>query len=122
MTNPAEGERVSVLTIADILAKDDLGEKEVNVPEWGGSVVIRGLGYGEFVAVRDKSLVNGEQDETVFGVGLLAAAFVNPVLTEEEAKALFNKSSAAVVRITGEIVSLSGIGGQAFVSSEADFS
>jgi hypothetical protein len=122
MTNPAEGERVSVLTIADILAKDDLGEKEVNVPEWGGSVVIRGLGYGEFVAVRDKSLVNGEKDETVFGVGLLAAAFVNPVLTEEEAKALFNKSSAAVVRITGEIVSLSGIGGQAFVSSEADFS
>ena len=110
MINPAEGERVSVLTIDDILAKDDLGEKEIDVPEWGGSVVIRGLGYGEFVAVRDKSMVNGEQDETIFGVGLLAAAFVNPTVNEEQAKALFNKSSAAVVRITGEIVALSGIG------------
>ena len=122
MINPAEGERVSVLTIDDILAKDDLGEKEIDVPEWGGSVVIRGLGYGEFVAVRDKSMVNGEQDETIFGVGLLAAAFVNPTVNEEQAKALFNKSSAAVVRITGEIVALSGIGGRAFVDAEADFS
>lgn len=122
MAKPSEGEQVSVLTLDDILAKDDLGEKEVNVPEWGGTVVIRGLGYGEFVSVRDKSIVNGEQDETIFGVGLLAAAFVNPVLNEEQAKALFNKSSAAVVRLTGEIVSLSGIGGQAFVDAEADFS
>jgi len=122
MTNPAEGERVNVLTIDDILAKDDLGEKKIDVPEWGGSVVIRGLGYGEFVAVRDKSMVNGEQDETIFGVGLLAAAFVNPTVNEEQAKALFNKSSAAVVRITGEIVALSGIGGRAFVDAEADFS
>jgi len=122
MSKPSEGEQVSVLTLDDILAKDDLGEKEVNVPEWGGTVVIRGLGYGEFVSVRDKSIVNGEQDETIFGVGLLAAAFVNPVLNEEQAKALFNKSSAAVVRLTGEIVSLSGIGGQAFVDAEADFS
>jgi len=122
MSKPSEGEQVSVLTLDDILAKDDLGEKEVNVPEWGGTVVIRGLGYGEFVSVRDKSIVNGEQDETIFGVGLLAAAFVNPVLNEEQAKALFNRSSAAVVRLTGEIVSLSGIGGQAFVDAEADFS
>lgn len=80
------------------------------MPEWGGSVVIRGLGYGEFVAVREKAWAGGEQDERVFGRMLLAAAFVDPPLSEDQAEALFNKSSAAVGRISEQIMSLSGMG------------
>jgi hypothetical protein len=110
-----------ILSVDEIIAAKDLGEKEIEIPEWDGSVVIRGLGYGEFVTIREKANVNGEQDERIFGRLLLAAAFIDPVLTEDQADALFNKSSVAVAKISDEIVNLSGIGGPAFVTSEATF-
>jgi hypothetical protein len=112
---------MGILSVDEIIAAKDLEEKEIDVPEWGGSVVIRGLGYGEFVTIREKAWKNGEQDERVFGCLLLAASFVDPVLTEDQASALFDKSSAAVSRISDEIVSLSGIGGSSFVENEATF-
>lgn len=112
---------MSILSVDDIIAAKDLGEKEIEMPEWGGSVVIRGLGYGEFVTIRESAMVGGQQDERIFGRLLLAASFVDPVLTEDQADALFNKSSAAVSRLSDEIVALSGIGGDAFVESEATF-
>jgi hypothetical protein len=113
---------MGVLTVEDILAAKDLDEEEVEVPEWGGSVVIRGLGYGEFVAIRDKAWKDsGEQDERLFGCLLLAASFIDPVLTDDQASALFDKSSAAVTRVSDAIVDLSGLGGAAFVESEATF-
>jgi hypothetical protein len=112
---------MGILSVEDIIAAKDLGEKEIEMPEWGGSVVIRGLGYGEFVTIREKAMIGGEQDERIFGRLLLAASFVDPVLSEDQADALFNKSSAAVARISDEIVQLSGIGGSAFVESEATF-
>jgi hypothetical protein len=112
---------MAILTVEEIIAAKDLGEKEIKVPEWGGEIVIRGLGYGEFVTIREKAQVGGEQDERLFGRLLLAAAFVEPVLTEDQADALFDKSSASVSRVTDEIVTLSGIGGAAFVESEATF-
>lgn len=112
---------MAILSVDEIVAADDLGEKEIEIPDWGGSVVIRGLGYGEFVAIRDAADVNGQQDEKVFGRLLLAASFVKPALTEEQADVLFNKSAEAVIRISNEIMALSGIGGSAFVESEATF-
>lgn len=112
---------MSILSVEDIIAAKDLQEKEIEIPEWGGSVVIRGLGYGEFVTIREKAWKDGEQDERVFGCLLLAASFVDPILSEDQASALFDKSSAAVSRISEEIVTLSGIGGSAFVESEATF-
>jgi len=112
---------MGILSVDEIIAVKDLDEKEIDIPEWGGSVIIRGLGYGEFVAIREKAWDGGGQDERVFGRLLLAASFVDPVLTEDQASALFDKSSAAVTRISDEIVKLSGIGGPAFVESEATF-
>ena len=112
---------MSVLSVEAIIAADDLGEKEVEMPEWGGSVVIRGIGYGEFVQIREDASTSGEQDERVFGRLLLAAAFISPPLTTDQAEILFNKSSVAVNRLSDEIVTLSGMGGEAFVEAEATF-
>ena len=110
-----------VLSVDEIIAANDLVEKTLEVPEWKGSVTIRGLGYGEFVTIRESANVGGQQDERIFGRLLLAASFVDPVLTEDQADALFNKSSAAVLRLTTEIIDLSGIGSDAFVENEATF-
>lgn len=112
---------MGILSVEDIIAADDLGEAEIEMPEWGGSIKIRGLGYGEFVTLRESAQVGGQQDERIYGRLLLVAAFVDPVLDEDQADALFNKSSAAVDKITTEIVRLSGIGDAAFVESEATF-
>lgn len=112
---------MTILSVDEIVAADDLGEKEIEIPEWGGSIVIRGLGYGEFVAIRSAADSNGQQDEKIFGRLLLAASFVKPPLTQEQADVLFNKSMVAVTRISNEIMSLSGIGAEPFVEAEATF-
>lgn len=113
---------MAILSVDEIVAAQDLGEKEIEVPEWGGSVVIRGLGYGEVVAIREAATAaDGREDEQVFGRLMFAAAFVTPSLTEEQAALLVNKSAAAVTRINNEITILSGMGDEAFVESEATF-
>ena len=113
---------MGILSVDEIVSATDLGEKEIEVPEWGGSIVIRGLGYGEVVSIRDAATAaDGRQDEQMFGRLMFAAAFVSPPLTEEQAALLVNKSASAVSRINDEITTLSGMGDTAFVESEATF-
>lgn len=109
------------LTIEQIAQADDLGEEEIEIPEWGGSVVIRGLGYGEWMDIRDASVVAGQQDEKIFARLLLAAALVEPPITAEQADLLLNKSAPSVDRVTSAILSMSKIGDEAIQEAEATF-
>lgn len=109
------------LTIEEISGANDLGEEEIEIPEWGGSVVIRGLGYGEWVDLRDRSTVAGTQDERLFARMLLATALVEPVVGEEQADLLLNKSAPSVDRLVSAILGLSKIGDSAVVAAEATF-
>lgn len=109
------------LTVDQIVEASDLGENEVDIPEWGGSVVIRGLGYGEWVDLREQSMVGGQQDEKVFSRLLLSTALVEPAVTSEQADLLLGKSTPAINRLVDEILSLSNIGAGAVVAAEATF-
>lgn len=109
------------LSVDEIAAAQDLGESEVEIPEWGGTVVIRGLGYGEWVDLRDQSTVAGQQDEKVFSRLLLAAALVTPAVTPEQADLLLGKSTTAVNRLVDNILSLSSVGAGAVTAAEATF-
>lgn len=109
------------LTVEQIIAADDLGQEEISVPEWGGSVVIRGLGYGEWVDIRDASMVGGQQDEKIFSRLLFAAALVEPVITPEQADLLTAKSAASVNRLVEAIVKMSHINAEAITDAEATF-
>lgn len=109
------------LSVEQIVSADDLGKAEVEMPEWEGSVLIRGLGYGEWVDLRDASMVGGQQDEKVFSRLLLSAALVEPDVTPEQADLLLAKSTPAVNRLVDHILSLSKITDGSMTEAEATF-
>ena len=88
------------LTKAQILAADDLGLLEVNVPEWGGCVFIRVMSVGERDSYENDWMVNKAK-----GVDNFRSKFLQRVLCDERGELLFTpeelptlaKKSAAVM-------------------------
>ena len=78
------------LTADQILAADDLGLKEVKVPEWGGSVYIRVMSVGE----RDEyeRMWIGKRET---GVENFRTQYLARVLCDEKGKLLFTREQTA---------------------------
>lgn len=85
------------LTADQILAADDLGLKEVKVPEWGGSVYVRVMSVGE----RDdyERMWIGKKET---GVENFRTQYLARVLCDENGKLLFTREQ------TAELASKSG--------------
>jgi len=98
-------------TIEDILAATDVREKEIDVPEWGVSVLVRGLTKRQQLEVRKQSqLKNGQTDESQVELHLFMAGVVEPQFQPQHFAALMEKSSGAIDRVNKEITELSGMG------------
>lgn len=110
-----------ILKRADILNAVDVKTEEVQVPEWGGSVYVRGLTAGE----RDKweaSLYSAEKRGSSFEVVAhkdnIRAKFLVVSIVDEEGKLMFTagdiealskKSAAPVDRLFAVAQRLSGM-------------
>lgn len=93
------------LTAQAILAADDIPTEDVEVPEWGGAVRMRGLTLGEVMDVRKAA----EGDERQVVIHTLAVALVQPPMTLAEAEALLSKSGAVVQRLMLRITALNQV-------------
>lgn len=94
-----------LLTEADIIAIDDIETEVVEVPEWGGSVKLRGLSLDEVMEARK----GDTSDPGAMSIRLLAAAFAEPDLSEAAVAALGKKSAAVVTRLLKVVTRLSGM-------------
>lgn len=72
------------LTKEQILAADDMGLLEVQVPEWGGSVFVRVMTVGERDSYENDWMVNKSK-----GVENFRSKFLQRVLCDEEGELLF---------------------------------
>lgn len=86
-----------------ILAADDMGLLEVNVPEWGGSVFVRVMTVGERDSYENDWMVNKNK-----GVENFRSKFLQRVLCDENGELLFKpeeitllakKSARAITRV-----------------------
>lgn len=97
----------SVVSLDQIRAADDTHAAEgvlVAVPEWGGSVRVRGLTRGEARSLGDGTT---PADAEVF---TLQHGLVEPAVTAEEAAVLLDeKGFAATERVLVAILDLSGL-------------
>lgn len=94
-------------SIDAILQTDDLAPRPLEIPEWGVTVLIRGLSRAEYIALKEKSA----DDADVADVLLLTTCMVEPKVNEEQARRLLDeKSVGAVAKITQAIVEASGLG------------
>lgn len=97
-----------VLTLDDITAADDRITRTVEVPEWGGSVVVRGLTLEEARDIQKAAIQGGEVDETKVMVLTVSAGCVDPVIPREQAMILAQKRAGNVIRLCVAINELTG--------------
>lgn len=108
---------MTLLSKAQIFAADDRKTEDVEVPEWGGTVRLRGLNGTErdaYEASMQKQ-VGGKQVQDLrnFRARLVALAAINedgtPLFEQNEVAALAKRSSAALSRLFDATCRLSGI-------------
>ncbi len=108
---PVPENKARFLSANDILAVDDLPSRDVEVPEWGGFVTVRGLTAGERVEFAG---IYTEEDMPRDAQALLAQmAMVNKdgsqMFTKDQVEALSGKSADALSRVTSVAMELSGM-------------
>jgi|APSaa5957512622_1039677.scaffolds.fasta_scaffold55593_3 hypothetical protein len=105
------------LSKKDIQKVDDIQIEVVEVPEWGGSVRVKGLG-GLEGDLYTKSLVKGKGKKANVDLDNMTAKLVARCLVDDKGKRMFNqmevaelgqKSAAALKRIYKVAAVLSGI-------------
>jgi hypothetical protein len=99
------------LTVSDILAASDITEEEVEVPEWGGSVRIRG-----FTKVRQQELRrmatdprNGKIDGEKLEMQIFIYGVIDPKFEPVQQTELKEKSAGALDRVLKRILAISGM-------------
>ncbi len=112
------GTQVVFLTKEQILAAADLPEEVVDVPEWGGKVLIRGMTGAERDAFEESVMVtrgnNRELNLRNFRAKLVALSIVDPVTKERmfsdnEVAELGKKSARALQRVFEAALRLNGM-------------
>jgi hypothetical protein len=108
---------MALLNKADILAALDLPEEDLAVPEWGGTVRVRGLTGAERDAF-ESSVITGKGKDRDVNLKNLRAKLVAKSLVDESGKSLFgeadvaalgNKSAIALNRVFELAQKLSGL-------------
>lgn len=111
-------EKPVALTREDILDTKDIGEELVTVPEWNGTVLVRGL-TGTERDEFERSCVSGRGKKAEVNLRNFRAKLVvmcartpdgsSPLFLENDADALGKKSAAAIERLFEPAARLSGL-------------
>jgi hypothetical protein len=101
---------MSLLTKAQILAADDLPTREVDVPEWGGSIRIRMFTAAQRLALEseykhavDAGMIAPSNWREMHLVMAAVDEKGEPLFTDGDAAALGRKSGRAMARVFAEI-------------------
>jgi hypothetical protein len=129
MTETTAVETTTFLTAADILAADDIKTETVDVPEWGGKVLVRGLSGTErdaFIASISKVDERTKRPNNANATArFLVLCMVKPDGSRlfgntTDILALGRKSGAALRRVDEVAERLSGLGQQAEKDAEGN--
>lgn len=97
-----------ILSTEEILAADDLEERIVDVPEWGGSVRVRAFMKSAQQELREASRVAGVVDSDRLEMNFLIYGVAEPRFTPEHYELLRRKSARALDRVIAAINEING--------------
>lgn len=106
---------MTLLTKDQILGADDRGTKEVDVPEWGGSVLISAMSAAERDAFEASMLDKNQQAKKLqnFRARFVARCIVdgdgNRLFSDKDIVELGKKSAAPISRLFDECRELNGM-------------
>lgn len=121
MSTPKGNIEPKLLSADDILAWQDLVDEEVFVPEWGGTVKVRGLTRAQVYQMQKDATVGKTVDGQRSDMLMLVAGIVEPKFTEDQGAQLMGKSAGATQRLLDAIMRLSGMGGEAAAAADRSF-
>lgn len=106
--------KAPVLSAAAILAANDREVRDVDVPEWGGSIRLRAWSAADMTAY--ETMV---PEDSTGGVDDLAAALVlsaigedgQPLFTPDDIPALVQKSGPVLLRVGKTVLEMNKLGG-----------
>ena len=111
-----------ILSIDDILAVDDLEEREVFIPEWGGALKVRALSRNEILrATRMATDRKGDYDNNAFQRFLVCWASVEPKITPPIFDKLADKKAGAVYALLAAVLALSAVDDESLARARAAF-
>lgn len=112
-------EKLKILTVEEVLTAQDIEEKIVPVPQWGGAVVIRGLTQKQSAGLRRQAQRQNpvtkqlEMDNEVLEQLLFIEGVVQPKFSITDYGKLQDKSMAAMTLVLKAVMEISGFGGDA---------
>ncbi|MBT9156877.1 MAG: hypothetical protein DDT37_01868 [Firmicutes bacterium] len=88
-----------------------MGEKTIAVPDWGGSVIVRGMSKREQQQLRKAALdpLTGQIDTDKMEILMLVHCLASPKITMEQAEQLAQKSAAAFDKVLTAIMDVTGL-------------
>lgn len=113
-----------MLNRESILQMKDLPEKEVEVPEWGGSVFVRGMNGNERDKIEGRFIAAQKAGNDLTGVRAELVAMLctdsegNRLFEDEDTDALAEKSGAALDKLFTAALELSGMASKDLESAE----
>ena len=109
------------LTAEQILGAQDLEEREVEVPEWGGSVKVRAFSKAQQQEMRRASTVGGEIDAERLEMMMFVYGVIEPQFSADQYGALAQLSAGAIDRVLKVLLEVSGMGAQAVEVAKRKF-
>lgn len=102
---------MALLKKDDVLQAQDVKTKEVEIPEWGGSVLISSMTAERHAIYEDLAAGKGKHDALAYyAVNILVNEDGSPMFDSvDEMKALGRKSSKALFRILNAGLELNGV-------------
>jgi len=110
-----------ILTVDQIVNAPDVKTEEMLIPEWGGSILVKGLTQAEVHAAREASKVAEEIDEQRLAMSMFLAGVLEPKITPDYYELLRNKLAGPVNRVGKKILQLSGLDEKTVKEAESKF-
>ena len=108
------------LTLSDIAKADDVRTEDVEVPEWGGTISVRGMTAQERLNLASAAADQEGSNLTLIAHHALLNGLVKPKITKENLEMFMGKSASALERIVEVHNRLSGIGEEAVLEERGN--
>jgi hypothetical protein len=97
---------MKILSVAEIMAADDITTEEVPIPAWGGAVVVRSISHRTMRKIKQKldAEFDGDAPEGEYEKRIWMEGVIEPKFSDEEYEHVLDKSSRNVMKVLNAIL------------------
>lgn len=105
----SDTDQTHILTVDEVDAVDDIDERIVQIPQWGGSVRLRTPTLRRVELLKRQATFKGQIDQDRFVALIMVECLVDPKIDLGVYERWMDKSAAAVATLQKEAVAICGL-------------